>query len=68
MKRAMTDKFQTYEKAKKQAINIVGIQKLLHQVYRKRSDTWTNAEGQPQKTLRPTSLKKPANQASMSKE
>ena len=39
VKRAMTDKFQTYEKAKKQARHIVGVQKLLHQVYRKKSDT-----------------------------
>ena len=30
VKRAMTDKFQTYEKVKKQASHIVGIQKLLH--------------------------------------
>ena len=51
VKRAMTDKFQTYEKAKKQASHIVGIQKLLHQAYKKRSNTWTNAQGQPQKML-----------------
>ena len=30
VKRAMTDKFQTYEKVKKQASHIIGIQKLLH--------------------------------------
>ena len=35
VKRVMTDKFQTYEKAKKQASHIVGIQKLLHWAYKK---------------------------------
>ena len=59
VKRAMTDKFQTYKKAKRQASHIVGIQKLLHQAYKKRSETWTNAQGQPQKTLWPTSPRKP---------
>ena len=59
VKRAMTDKFQTYKKVKKQASHIVGIQKLLHWAYKKRSNTWTNAQGQPQKTLWPTSPKKP---------
>ena len=68
VKRAMMDKFQTYKKAKKQASHIVGIQKLLHQAYRKKNDMWTNAQGQPQKMLRPTSPKKPMNQVPMSKE
>ena len=66
-RRAMMDKFQTYEKVKKQASHIVGIQKLLHQAYKKRSDMWTNAQGQPQKMLWPTSPKKPTNQVSTSK-
>ena len=61
----MTDKFQTYEKAKKQARHIVGIQKLLHWVHRKKSDMWTNAQGQLQKMLRPTDPKKPTNPVSM---
>ena len=43
MKRAMTNKFQTYEKAKKQASHIMGVQKLLHQIYKKRNNVWTNA-------------------------
>ena len=30
VKRAMTNKFQTYKKVKKQASHIVGVQKLLH--------------------------------------
>ena len=51
VKRAMTDKFQTYEKAKKEAHCIVGVQKLLHRIYRKKSDTWTNRQGQSQKML-----------------
>ena len=59
VKRAMTNKFQTYEKAKKQASHIMRVQKLLHQVYKKRNNTWTNAQGQPQKTLWPTSPQKP---------
>ena len=59
VKRAMTNKFQTYEKVKKQASHIVGIQKLLHWAYKKKNDTWTNAQGQPQKMLWPTNLKKP---------
>ena len=59
VKRAMTNKFQTYQTAKKQASHIVGIQKLLHQVYKKRSNAWTNGQGQPQKMLWPTSPQKP---------
>ena len=65
VKRAMTDKFQTYKKAKKQAIHIIGIQKLLHWACKKRSNTWMNAQGQPQKTLQPTSPKKPIGYAPM---
>ena len=57
----MTDRFQTYKKAKKQASHIMGIQKLLHWVYKKRNDMWTNLQGQPQKTLQPTAPKKPTN-------
>ena len=53
IRRAMIDKFQTYEKAKKQASHIVGIQKLLHCVYKKINDTWTDVQGQPQKMLWP---------------
>ena len=53
IKRAMTDKFQTYEKAKREAHCIVGVQKLLHQIYWERNDTWTNRQGQTQKTLQP---------------
>ena len=68
VKRAMTDKFQTYKKVKKQASHIVGIQKLLHQAHKRKSKTWTNAQGQPQKMLWPTSLKKPAEQVLRSKE
>ena len=68
VKRAMTDKFQTYEKAKKQASHIVGIQKLLHQAYKKRSNMWTNAQGQPQKTLQPTNPKKPTSYTPTHKE
>ena len=51
VKRAMTDKFQTYEKAKRQASHIVGVQKILHQVHWNRKDTWTDEQGQTQKTL-----------------
>ena len=51
VKRAMMDRFQTYEKAKKQASQIVGKQNLLHQVYKKKSNAWTDAQGQPQKIL-----------------
>ena len=51
VKRAMTDKFQTYEKAKKQASHIIEIQKLLHWIYKKRYDVWMDAQGQPQKIL-----------------
>ena len=58
VKRAMTSKFQTYEKAKKQASHIVGIQKLLHQTYKKQNNMWTDEQGQPQKILRPTTPKK----------
>ena len=61
MKRAMMDKFQTYKKAKKQASHIVGIQRLLHQAYKKRNDMWTNEQGQPQRMLWPTTPKKPTN-------
>ena len=68
VKRAMADKFQTYKKAKKQASHIVGIQKLLHQASKKRSETWTNAQGQLQKTLRPTTPKKPTSRISICKE
>ena len=68
VKRAMTDKFQTYKKVKKQAIHIVGIQKLLHWAYKKRSDTWMNAQGQPQKMLQPTGPKKPMGYAPMCEE
>ena len=57
VKRAMTNKFQTYEKAKKQASHIVGIQKLLHWVYKKRNNVWTNVQGQPQKMLWPMTPK-----------
>ena len=59
MKRAMMNKFQTYEKPKKQASHIIGVQKLLHQIYKKRSDVWMNAQGQPQKMLWPTNPQKP---------
>ena len=58
VKRAMTSKFQSYEKAKKQASHIVGIQKL-HQVYKKKNNVWTNVQGQPQKMLQPMTPKKP---------
>ena len=68
IKRAMTDKFQTYKKAKKQACHIVGIQKLLHQAYKKKNNVWTNAQGQPQKMLQPTIHKKPASHVPMHKE
>ena len=54
VKRVMTDKFQTYKKAKREAHHIVGVQKLLHQIYQKRNDMWTNKQGQTQKTLQPT--------------
>ena len=47
VKRVMTDKFQAHEKAKKQASCRVGVQKLLHQVYKKKNDTWTDVQGQP---------------------
>ena len=53
VKRAMTNWFQTYEKAKEEACCIVGVQKILHQVYKRRNNTWTNAQGQTQKTLQP---------------
>ena len=68
VKRAMMDKFQTYEKAKKQASHIMGIQKLLHWVYKKRNDVWTDAQGQPQKTLRPMTPKKPTSHVQSHKE
>ena len=51
VKRAMTNKFQTYEKAKKEDHCIVGVQKLLHQVYKKKNNTWTDTHRQTQKTL-----------------
>ena len=53
VKRVMTDKFKTYEKAKREAHHIVGVQKLLHRIYQKRNDTWTNKQGQTQKMLQP---------------
>ena len=68
VKRAMTNKFQTYEKAKKQASHIVGIQKLLHSAYKKRNDVWTNVQGQPQRMLWPTTLKKPTSHMQFCKE
>ena len=61
VKRVMKDRFQTYEKAKKQASHIIGVQKLLHQVYKKRNNGWTNVQGQPQKMLQPATLQKPGN-------
>ena len=64
----MTNKFQTYEKVKKQASHIIRIQKLLHQVCKKRSNTWTNVQGQPQKMLQPTSPKKPTSHMPTCKE
>ena len=63
VKRAMMDKFQTYEKVKKQASHIIEIQKLLHWAYKERSNTWTNAQGQPQKILQPMNLRKPVSHA-----
>ena len=68
VKRAMMDKFQTYEKTKKQASHIVGIQKLLHWAYKKRNDAWTNAQGQPQRMLWPTTPKKPMSHKQFHKE
>ena len=59
VKRVMTTKFQTYEKAKKQASHIAGVQKLLHRIYKKKNDTWTDRQGQTWKMLRPASPKKP---------
>ena len=47
----MTDKFQTYEKAKGQASHIVGVQKILHQVHKNQKDTWTDEQGQTWKIL-----------------
>ena len=61
VKRTMTDKFQTYEKAKKQASQIIGIKKLLHWVYKKKSNAWTDAQGWPQKILWPITPKRAAN-------
>ena len=61
VKRAMTDKFQMYEKAKKQASHIIGVQKLLHWIYRKKNDTWTDNQGQTQGMLWPAAPRKPTN-------
>ena len=68
VKRAMMDKFQTYKKAKKQASHIMGVQKLLHQIYRKKNDVWTDMQGQTQKTLWPATPKKPMNHMHSHKE
>ena len=61
MKRAMTNKFQTYKKAKKQASHIIGIQKLLHWVYKNKSNAWTDVKGQTQKMLQPSSTQRSIN-------
>src|SRR5580704_16812939 len=53
VKRALPDKFRTYEQVRTQASRIVGMQKILHCLYKSRRTEWTDAQGRRTEVLRP---------------
>ena len=53
VKRALPDKFRTYEQVRTQASRIVGMQRVLHRLHRSRSTEWTDAQGRRAEVLRP---------------
>src|SRR5580692_1564784 len=53
VKRALPDKFRTYEQVRTQASRIVGMQKILHRLHKSRSTEWTDAQGRRAEVLQP---------------
>src|SRR5580692_9210711 len=53
VKRALPDKFRTYEQVRTQASRIMDIQKVLHHLHKSRSTEWTNAQGRRAEVLQP---------------
>src|SRR5580692_2506020 len=53
VKRALPDKFRTYEQVRTQASHIVNMQKVLHRLHKSRSAEWTDAQGRHAEILKP---------------
>src|SRR5580692_1455241 len=53
VKRALPDKFRTYEQVRTQASHIVGMQKILHRLRKTQSTEWTDAQGRCAEVLQP---------------